>query len=593
MKQILQRAEVDQALTWDLSSLFSDDAALRAEMTSIEEAAERFCSAYKGKLQDAETAALAIEAVKELHGRIIRAGTYAQLRASTDSTDNKAQSVFQETALRVSQILAQIQFLTQELRNLDEETLVAVKSKGDYETYIDEILRNKPHALQPDVEEAVSRLSPIFDLPYTIYNRAKLADLRFPSFLAEGVDHPMSFGLFEGHYENEPDTAVRRAAFTSFSEGLGKYRHTIAAALNAQMQKEKILATMRGFDSVLDMLLFTQNVDRSMYERQLKAIREDLPPVMRKFAGVIKEEYALDEMTYADLLVPLDPEFEPTVTVEDAKNTLLEALKPLGQDYLEIVERAFSKRWIDFVENEGKSTGAFCTSPYGAHPYVLISWSASQREMFVLAHELGHAGHFSFSQRKQNILHMRPSLYLIEAPSTMNELFVAEHLLANTDDARMKRWVESTMISRTYYHNFVTHGLEALFQKKAYDLVDRGESLSADRFDALYRETLEDFWGDAVEIIPGAERTWMRQPHYYMGLYPYTYSAGLTLGTAAYRRIKEEEGAVADWVRFLEAGGTHDVLGLAKIAGIDLSTDQPLKDTLQAIDTLVENVKQA
>ncbi len=297
-------------------------------------------------------------------------------------------------------------------------------------------------------------------------------------------------------------------------------------------------------------------------------------------------------MRFADLLVPLDPAFEPEVSIQTAKETLLEALSPLGDTYRENIRRAFDERWIDFPENEGKSTGAFCSSPYGAHPYVLISWTGSQRELFVLAHELGHAGHFALAQDKQNILHTRPSQYLIEAPSTMNELFLADYLLQNTDDPRMKRWIRATMIARTYYHNFVTHGIEAVFQNKAYQAVDRGEGLSADTLDGYFRETLEDFWGDAVTIEPGAERTWMRQPHYYMGLYPYVYSAGLTMGTEANRRINAEgDAAVQDWIRFLEAGGTKDVFGLAEIAGIDLTTDGPLKNTIAKIEELVDGLE--
>lgn len=591
MKKNLHRSEVDPLLTWDLSALFHGDEDARAELDRLRKDAEAFSKSYRGKIADAKTAADAIEAYKELQGRVVRVGSYGYLRAATDSTDTASQSIAQEIGMQLAPIETTLQFLSQELREMESAMLEEVKALGDNGAFIDEVLRVKQHALEPAVEDALSSLTPVLEAPYALYNRAKLADMRFPDFTVEGVTHPLSFGLYEGHYENEPDTALRREGFAKFSEGMAKYRHTIAGTLHTQMQKDKILATMRGFDSVIDALLFEQNVSRELYERQLQAIREDLAPVMRRFAGVIQKTYELDQMTYADLLVPLDPAFEPPVSIEDAKKTLLEALAPLGPEYAEILESAFSDRWIDFAENEGKSTGAFCSSPYGAHPYVLISWTATQRETFVLAHELGHAGHFTLAQRRQNILHTRPSMYLVEAPSTMNELFVTEHMLALTDDERMKRWIRSTMISRTYYHNFVTHGIEALFQKKAYDAVDRGESLSADAFDRLFKETLEEFWGDAVTLVPGAEMTWMRQPHYYMGLYPYTYSAGLTLGTAAYRRIKGEgDAAVSDWLNFLKAGSTKDVLGLAALAGVDLSTDQPLQATIQTISELVDAI---
>lgn len=591
MKQNKTRQEVDQSRTWDLTALFATDDALRKEMDALETEVDRFSARRKGAMDTPEQATETLDEVLELFGRLIRAGTYANLRAQTDSTDNESQALAQETGLRLSRLMTKLQFVEQTLREKEESFLQKIQELGDYRAHIDEILREKPHALAPEVEDAVSALGPVLGAGYAVYNRAKLADLRFPDFTVEGKTYPMSFGLFEGHYENDPNTALRRKAFDHFYEHLAKYRHTMAATLNQEMQKEKILSDLRGFDSVFDSLLFRQNVDRSLYERQIDGIMQDLAPVMRKYAKVVQDTFELEEMTFSDLLVPLDPEFEPEVTIDDAKATLLEALAPLGEKYLQYVERAFTERWIDFPENEGKSTGAFCASPYGAHPYILISWTASQRELFVLAHELGHAGHFALAQEAQHVLHTRPSMYLIEAPSTMNELFVADYLLKNTDDGRMKRWIRATMIARTYYHNFVTHGIEAVFQKKAYEVIDQGGALSADLLDRLFRETLEAFWGDAVTITPGAEKTWMRQPHYYMGLYPYTYSAGLTLGTEANRRIVAEgEEAVKDWIRFLEAGSTRDVFGLAETAGVDLSTDGPLKNTIAKIEELVDGL---
>lgn len=591
MKQNMARHEVDPNITWDLTALFASDEAVKEEIAALEQAVNEFSEKHNGKMDTPELAKETLDEMQQLYGRLIRAGTYAGLRSQTDSTDNEALALSQETGMRLSSIRTRLQFVEQELREADEAFLQKIQELGDYKSYIDDILREKKHALAPAVEDAVSALSPVLGAGYTVYNRAKLADLRFPDFTVDGKTHPMSFGLFEGHYENEPDTALRRAAFDHFYEYLARYRHTMAATLNAEMQKEKIMANLRGFDSVFDSLLFRQNVDRSLYERQIEGIKNDLAPVMRNYAKVVQDTYGLDEMTFSDLLVPLDPEFEPEVSIEEAKATLLEALAPLGGKYLKNIERAFSERWIDFPENEGKSTGAFCSSPYGAHPYILISWTASQRELFVLAHELGHAGHFALAQETQNVLHTRPSMYLIEAPSTMNELFVADYLLKNTDDARMQRWVRGTMIARTYYHNFVTHGIEAIFQKKAYEVIDKGGALSADLLDRLFRETLEDFWGDAVTITPGAEKTWMRQPHYYMGLYPYTYSAGLTLGTEANRRIAAEgDTAVHDWIRFLEAGSTKDVFGLAETAGVDLTTDGPLKNTIAKIDELIQGL---
>ena len=289
--------------------------------------------------------------------------------------------------------------------------------------------------------------------------------------------------------------------------------------------------------------------------------------------------------------IPLDPTYEPRITVEESKQYINGALAIMGNDYVKMVDRSYKERWIDFAQNIGKSTGAFCSSPFGYHPYILISWTGSMEDVFVLAHELGHAGHFYNANREQNVFNARPSLYFIEAPSTMNEMLVAKHLLTTSDDPKFKRWVISSIVARTYYHNFVTHLLEAAYQRKVYERIDEGGSVNANVLNNLKRSVLERILGDDVEVTEGAELTWMRQPHYYMGLYPYTYSAGLTISTQVSKRILDEgQPAVDEWLEVLKAGGTKSPAELSKMAGVDITTDQPLRDTIAYIGELIDQL---
>ncbi|MDU7695765.1 MAG: M3 family metallopeptidase, partial [Staphylococcus sp.] len=235
---------------------------------------------------------------------------------------------------------------------------------------------------------------------------------------------------------------------------------------------------------------------------------------------------------------------------------------------------------------------AYCASPYFTHSYVFISWTGKMAETFVLAHELGHAGHFTLSQKHQHLLDSEASMYFVEAPSTMNEMLMANYLFSNSNDARFKRWVIGSIISRTYYHNMVTHLLEAAYQREVYKKVDNGESLTAPVLNKLMRNVYEQFFGDAVELTDGMELTWMRQPHYYMGLYSYTYSAGLTIGTVVSQKIKKEgQKAVDAWLETLKAGGSKNPVELAKVAGVDITTNAPLKSTIAYISELVDEVE--
>lgn len=592
--RILSRNEVDGERTWDLSAIYKTDEDFERAVAKIRKLGENIEKEYKGNLKSAEeinSCLDSLQAVNMLAGLI---SSYRFLAVSVDMTNNENQAQSVRASDLLSQVMSRISFVEGEiLENDEEEIRRAMEASEQNRHYLEELLRGKPHALSIEVEKALATLSGLMNSPMTIYNKAKLQDMDFGTFEAEGKTYPLSFVLYENHYDYNNDLKVRRAAFEAFSKKLKDYENTVAGAYQTQIQKEKSLATLKGFDSVIDYLLFDQNVTREMYDRQIDVIYKELAPHMRKYARILKKIHGMDKMTFNDLKLSVDPSYEPPITIEKAKEYVIDGLSILGKDYTDMIERAFEERWIDFVQNRGKSTGAFCSSPYGAHPFILISWTQRMREVFVLAHELGHAGHFYLSQNSRNIFDARPSLYFIEAPSTMNEMIMANYLLKeSSDDRRFRRWVLSSMISRTYYHNFVTHMLEAYYQREVYKLIDEGGSVHAKKLSEIKRKTLENFWGEEVEINEGAELTWMRQQHYYKGLYPYTYSAGLTVATEVSKKILAEgESAVSAWKEVLRTGGLKNPVGLSKMAGVDITTDQPLRNTIAYIGEIIDEIE--
>src|SRR5699024_6325005 len=251
-----------------------------------------------------------------------------------------------------------------------------------------------------------------------------------------------------------------------------------AATYATEVNKQVALSRLRGYESVTHMLLEPQQVTEEMYENQLNVILEELAPHMRRYAKLKQKQLGVDDMRFCDLQVYLDPEFHPDTSYEEATDIIKNALSVMGPEYSEMVDRAFEERWIDYAENKGKSTGAFCSSPYGVHPYILITWTDTMRGAFTLAHEIGHAGHFYLAQKNQALVNTRPSTYCIEAPSTMNEMLLADYLLKQPYDDRMKRWVVDQILG-TYYHNFVTHLLEAEYQRRVYRLAEDGVPITA------------------------------------------------------------------------------------------------------------------
>ncbi|MDU4890172.1 MAG: oligoendopeptidase F [Clostridium sp.] len=591
-KALLARKDVDQALTWDLSAIYATEEAFQDDVKKMKELSDSIEGRYKGKLNTAESINSCLDELKELYKIIGLTVEYVQLAVSVDYTNNENQ----DKAFKVMNLFAEIEsklsFINSEIIEADEKVLEeAINLSKENSNFLKEKIRNKAHVLHPEVERVLAALSETMEGPYKIYEQAKHADMDFKIFEVNGKTYPLGYALFENNYEYEKDPVVRRAAFKAFSDKLKEYENTTAAAYQLQVQKEKTMATLRGFDSVIDSLLFPQQVGRDLYNRQIDLITEKLAPHMRKYARLLKKIHGLEEMTFADLKIAVDPEYDPEVSVEESKNYIENALAILGEDYLELVKRAYSERWVDFAQNKGKSTGGFCASPYGSHPFILLSWSEKMSEVFTLAHELGHAGHFSFCNEAQNIFDTDVSTYFVEAPSTMNELLMANYLIKTNEDKRFRRWVLSSMISNTYYHNFVTHLLEAAYQREVYKIIDAGGSVQAETLSRIKREVLEKFWGEDVKINEGAELTWMRQPHYYMGLYSYTYSAGLTIGTEVSKRIlKEGQPAIEDWREVLKAGGTKSPVELAKMAGVDITTDKPLLDTIEYIGSIIDEI---
>lgn len=591
-EQLKKRAEVPEALTWDVTALYKTRADFDAALAGLKKATAAFTATYEGKLTDAQTI---LAALKEYEGLIATATLvdhYAMMPEATDLTDPENVELSRHTANAMADISAQLTFFESELIGSDAAVLDQIVSEAPrFASYIRHIKKNKQIQLAPEVEKALAQLAPTLDAPSAIYEQARLGDMDFGTFTVDGKEYPLSFVLYEDYYMYHDDTAIRRTAFDKFSEVLSAYENVVATAYYTQLQKEKTLATMRGFDSVIDYLLYGQEVTRDLYDRQIDTIMDDLAPVMQKYITHLKEIRGLDKMTYADLKIALDPEYSPQVSIEESQAMVQDAIAVLGQDYTERIMQAFPERWIDFAQNIGKSTGGFCTSPYGTHPYILMSWANQLSDVYTLIHELGHAGQMTLSNENNSILGAEPSLYLIEGPSTFNELLLTDSLARKSTDARMQRFALTKMLSDTYFHNFVTHLLEAAYQREVYNLIDAGKSFDAGKLSEIKRNVLERFWGDAVEINAGAELTWMRQIHYYMGLYSYTYSAGLTIATQAFLRVKAEgEPAVKKWLDFLALGDQLEAAEAAALAGVDIKTDQALQDTIHYLDEAVDQI---
>ena len=584
------RSEFPENELWDLTALYQDQEDFLRAIEKAREDIQKFVRDYQGKLSTFEDFERAFAELEQIYIQISHIGNYGFMPQTTDFGDESFAQIAQAAMEFETEANVALSFFDDALVGADEAVLEKLGQEPHLTSAIRQAKIKKAHYLGADVEKALTNLGEVFYSPQDIYTKMRAGDFAMADFEVDGKVYKNSFVTYENFYQNHENAEIREKAFRSFSEGLRQHQNTAAAAYLAQVKSEKLLADMKGYDSVFDYLLAEQEVDRSMFDRQIDLIMSEFAPVAQKYLKHVAKVNGLEKMTFADWKLDLDSELNPEVSIDDAYDLVMKSVEPLGQEYYQEVARYKEERWVDFAANAGKDSGGYAADPYRVHPYVLMSWTGRMSDVYTLIHEIGHSGQFIFSDNHQSYFNAHMSTYYVEAPSTFNELLLSDYLERQFDNPRQKRFALAHRLTDTYFHNFITHLLEAAFQRKVYTLIEEGGTFGASKLNAIMKEVLTDFWGDAVEIDDDAALTWIRQAHYYMGLYSYTYSAGLVISTAGYLHLKNDENGARDWLELLKSGGSKTPLESAMIIGADISTDKPLRDTIQFLSDTVDQI---
>lgn len=589
-KQIL-RSEVPLEETWRLEDIFPTKEDWEKELKEVENLIGTV-TVFKGRLGEGPKVLLeCLEAQESLLIRLAKVAAYGSLHLSSDGTNPQYQEMAGRVSALSTKIGAEMSFIRSEALSLPNGTLNRYLEEEPglepFRIMIEKMIESKPHRLHPETEASLAALGEVLSAPGTIYETSRTADMSFePVADSKGNLFPMSMG----RYETAADIVLRRNAYSETTRVLKQYQNTYGATWGTEVKKNVTMANLRRYESAIHMLLDRQEVTIDIYNNLHDIILTELAPHMRKYARLRKEILKLDKMLYCDIEAPLDPEFDPKTTWEEASEMIINGLSVLGPEYTEIMKEALSNRWIDRADNAGKRTGSFCSSVYGVHPYISTRWHNNLREVLTIAHELGHAGQGVLSQRYQRYGNTRPTMFFIEAPSTINEALVGNYILSQTTDKRTRRWILMEFL-KSYHHNFVRHLIEGELQRRAYPLAEKGKPITANVLNKLQGEILEDFWGEEVVIDEGAQLVWMRQSHYYRGLYPYTYSAGLTIGTQVAQAIQKEGAPAAErWVEVLKLGGTKKPLELAQLAGVDMTSPEPIRSAVEYVGSLIDEL---
>ena len=584
------RSEFPENELWDLTALYQDQEDFLRAIEKAREDIKKFVRDYQGNLSTFEDFERAFAELEQIYIQISHIGNYGFMPQTTDFGDESFAQIAQAAMEFETEANVALSFFDDALVGADEAVLEKLGQEPHLTSAIRQAKIKKAHYLGADVEKALTNLGEVFYSPQDIYTKMRAGDFAMADFEVDGKVYKNSFVTYENFYQNHENAEIREKAFRSFSEGLRQHQNAAAATYLAQVKSEKLLADMKGYESVFDYLLAEQEVDRSMFDRQIDLIMSEFAPVAQKYLKHVAKVNGLEKMTFADWKLDLDSELNPEVSIDDAYDLVMKSVEPLGQEYCQEVARYKEERWVDFAANAGKDSGGYAADPYRVHPYVLMSWTGRMSDVYTLIHEIGHSGQFIFSDNHQSYFNAHMSTYYVEAPSTFNELLLSDYLERQFDNPRQKRFALAHRLTDTYFHNFITHLLEAAFQRNVYTLIEEGGTFGASKLNAIMKEVLTDFWGDAVEIDDDAALTWMRQAHYYMGLYSYTYSAGLVISTAGYLHLKNDENGARDWLELLKSGGSKTPLESAMIIGADISTDKPLRDTIQFLSDTVDQI---
>jgi oligoendopeptidase F len=602
----LHRNDVPIHETWNLDDIFPSVDAWQAEVEYLARDFKALGRTGWSLNPDTDAQAL-LDCLKrrdELSGRMSRVSSYASMRYTEDSTDSGNQMMMGRASILWTDANEVFTSLRTEIiglpagaveRFLDEEPAMA-----PFRNYVQGIMAIARYQLHPDAEAALATVSDTLSIPDALYNTITSADLKFrPVLDKDGKEVPISLFSYMTQIETSPDTTLRRNAYQSLVEGLTPYQHGLAGTLGGHVRANVSLAKLRGYPSVFDMLLTESqgfDADRvpvAVFDQVLDIIQKELAPHMQRYARLRKRVLGLDKLLFSDVKAPLDVEFDPHVTFDEAGDIITGAVGVLGDEYQATMRKAFTDRWVYRGNNAGKGMIAYATGVPGAHGYVFYPWGGNLFDVVLLGHELGHAVHIDFALRYQPPTNMFSSSFYIESPSTFTEHLIVQHLRKTSDDPALHRWTNMYLMM-SYHHNFVTHVLEAELLRRLYRLAEAGSPLTTAIISATKADILASFWGDTIDLDEGSSLTWMRQPHYYMGLYPYTYAVGMAASTVLAQRIQTEGKTLgAQWVEVLKQGGSKTSLDLFPMVDIDMASPEVIRQAVAHVGSIVDELERS
>ena len=592
-KTIPERKDIAEADKWRLEDLYPTVDAWRAELKEFTAASEALAG-YTGKLGSADSLLAYLRLSDQATVYLERLVNFARSRSDEDTRDAENQGLVGQVMKAYVAMGEKTSFVVPELLELTDEQMEALYTEQPalelYRRHLDDIRRLRAHILSKSEEKLLAAAGEMAQTPGSIYSMFDDADLKFqPAADGSGELHPVSQGSYIACMESA-DRILRKNAFESYYASFDSFRNTVAATLSAQVKQLEFFANARRYDTALQASLDSTNVPVSVYDNLIEAVHRNMDKMYR-YVRLRKKLMGLSELHMYDIYTPLVPDADVHIPFGEAKQTVLEALAPMGEDYLKILREGFDNRWIDVYENVGKRSGAYSAGT-PVHPYVLLNHSGTLDSQFTLAHEMGHAIHSYLSARHQPVVYRDYVIFVAEVASTCNEALLMEHLLGKTTDRRQRAYLINHFLEQ-FKSTLYRQTMFAEFERRTAQLNREGTVLTADVLCAEYRKLNELYFGPDIVLDRQIELEWARIPHFYYNYYVFQYATGYSAAIALSRQIlKEGKPAVDRYLGFLSGGCSKSPIELLKGAGVDMTTPQPVSDALALFGTLLDEMEE-
>lgn len=592
--EVKDRKDIDLKDTWNLESIYANNELWEEDYAALEKDAAEFAK-LKGAIEaDVSKIPAVLDAYYGLHRRLSKLSVYARMRFDQDTTDSTYQTMSAKIGSLGVKIGAASAFVEPEILSYSKEQLEAAEKENERTAYygrkIEEMLRGQEHTLDAEKEELLAAAGDMAEAPDDIFSVLMNADMKYPDIVLEDGTHlPLTNSTYISYMES-PDRAVREGAFKTLYGQIASLKNTFAAIYRGNLKQAKFYAQSRKYSSARAMYLADSNVPESVYDNLLSAVHEALP-MMYRYVAVRKKVLGVDKLHMYDVYTPIVAAQNQTYEFEQAKQMVLEALKPMGEDYLSHAREGFENRWIDIYPNKGKKGGAYSWGCYDSQPFILLNYTKNLDSVFTLIHEMGHSIHSYYSITAQDYAYSDYKIFVAEVASTCNECLLMHDLLEKTTDKEQRKYLLNHYLD-SFKGTLFRQTMFAEFEKTAHDYCAQGKPLTAEALSQMYLELNQKYFGPDMEKDEEIAYEWMRIPHFYTPFYVYQYATGYSAAVALSAKIlKEGKPAVDAYMSFLKGGESKDPIDLLKMAGVDMTTEKPVADALALFGELVAELE--